>query len=215
MTDALPQDWWHVYDTVDRAEDEIDARTGTDDLFHALATTERLVGALPGSAEAHYLRGYVLHLCQVKGQARRGEALSEMRQALRLDPGHQWARFHEIVLCYDAGRYGAVLDAFARLDRAYFDGAGKDWRYVKAVEYRLCCLFRLGLLGEFSAGLPPLIDEYVRTEDDPDLGPERPAVLLALYQEVLAQGDTPVRDLLRQELSRLVPGHWVSMEELR
>ncbi|MFC4120497.1 hypothetical protein [Nonomuraea zeae] len=171
-----------------------------------LRESERLLKQDPGSADAHRARGYALYLVGAHAEAR---AAFERAELLR--PGNQWALFHLIVLAYRDGDHGAVLGAFSRLDRAYFEGEDKLWRYLVAWEYELCAAARLGLDEHVAARLPALITEYTDRQDDPEEILERPGRLLQLYGE---QPGGPLRELLRVQLARLAPGGWIRPHEL-
>ncbi|MEU7744611.1 hypothetical protein [Nonomuraea sp. NPDC049158] len=171
-----------------------------------LRESERLLKEAPGSADAHYVRGYTLYLLGAHAEAR---AAFERAELLRR--GHQWALFHLIVLAYRDGDHGAVLDAFSRLERVYFEGEDKLWRYLVAWEYSLCSAVRLGLDEHVTARLPELIAEYTARQDDPEEILVRPGRLLQVYGE---QPDGPLRDLLREQLALLVPGGWIRPGEL-
>lgn len=62
-----------------------------------------------------------------------------------------------------------------------------------------------------AARLPELITGYTDRQDDPEEILERPGRLLRLYGE---QSGGPLRDLLREQLARLVPGGWIRPDEL-
>jgi tetratricopeptide (TPR) repeat protein len=171
-----------------------------------LRESERLLKQAPGSADAHYARGYTLYLLGAHAEAR---AAFERAELLRR--GHQWALFHLIVLAYRDGDHGAVLGAFSRLERAYFEGEDQLWRYLVAWQYELCSAVRLGLDEHVAARLPELIGEYTARQDDPEEILERPGRLLQLYGE---QPAGPLRDLLREQLARLVPGGWIRPDDL-
>ncbi|MEU7898267.1 hypothetical protein AB0B45_36070 [Nonomuraea sp. NPDC049152] len=171
-----------------------------------LRESERLTREDPGSADAHYARGYTLYLLGAWPEARQAFARSE-----GLRPGHQWALFHLIVLGYRAGDDGAVLGAFARLRRAFFEEDGKLWRYLVAWEYELCSAARMGMDEHVTARLPELITEFTDRQDDPDEILERPGRLLELYGQA---PEGPLRALLGAQLARLVPGGWIRQEEL-
>jgi tetratricopeptide (TPR) repeat protein len=171
-----------------------------------LRESERLLKEAPGSADAHYVRGYTLYLLGAHAEAR---AAFERAELLRR--GHQWALFHLIVLAYRDGDHGAVLGAFSRLERASFEGEDQLWRYLVAWEYALYSAVRLGLDEHVTARLPELIAEYTARQDDPEEILERPGRLLQVYGE---QPDGPLRDLLRDQLALLVPGGWIRPDEL-
>lgn len=177
-----------------------------DPLGRLLRESERLLKRSPGTADAHYVRGYALYLLGAHPEAR-----AAFERADRLRPGHQWALFHLVVLAYRDGDHGAVLGAFSRLERAYFEDDDKLWRYLVAWEYALCSAAELGLDEHVAARLPELVTEYTDRQDDPEEILERPARLLRLYRE---RPEGPLRDLLREQLARLVPGGWIRPDEL-
>ncbi|WP_329088015.1 hypothetical protein [Streptosporangium sp. NBC_01469] len=192
-----------IAELIEAAEDGPDVPGTFGRLLHE---SERLLKEAPGSADAHYVRGYTLYLLGARAEAR---AAFERAELLRR--GHQWALFHLVVLAYRDGDHGAVLGAFSRLERAFFEGEDKLWRYLVAWEYELCSAVRLGLDEHVAVRLPELIAEYTDRQDDPEEILERPGRLLQLYGE---QPAGPLRDLLREQLARLVPGGWVQPDEL-
>jgi hypothetical protein len=146
-----------------------------------------------------------------------------MRRVRQIDPTHQWAIWHSIVLSYELSDHDAVIELFARIDRSYFADQDKDWRYLKAWEYALCSHLRSGHREIFESGLKNLMQEFVKVADDPDVILERPNQILAIYRELRSgrAGLSPEADraalvnLIEGQLALLVPGHWVKGEELR
>lgn len=90
--------------------------------------------AHPDSADAAACVGYAAHRLSDEG-----EALSWLRRALELDPGHAEARIYLANLLYDRGEYEAALFHLERSEpEEHFDGLG-IWRLIelKKSVYRL------------------------------------------------------------------------------
>lgn len=95
---------------------------------------EVAVTAHPDSADAAACVGYAAHRLSDEG-----EALSWLRRALELDPGHAEARIYLANLLYDRGEYEAALFHLERSEpEEHFDGLG-IWRLIelKKSVYRL------------------------------------------------------------------------------
>ncbi|MGH3380726.1 MAG: hypothetical protein ACRDP6_38930 [Actinoallomurus sp.] len=216
----LPEGERGVYDLIEAVEVQLHPDRAT--LSRILAEADRLVESYADSPEAHYLRGWALYHLWDHGFGAAREALDEMRRVLRLDPSHQWALWDAVVLSARLDEDGAVIDAFMRLNRAFFTSQDKDWRYLKAWEYALCGHLRLGHRAEFEAGLRGLVREFRKVADDPDVILERPNQLMALYRELRSDpcdlasgvGRVALIDLLESQLALLVPGGWIGPQEL-
>ncbi|MEV4641177.1 hypothetical protein AB0J80_27930 [Actinoplanes sp. NPDC049548] len=205
----IPEEWRRVYDLIAVVETQIRPEYAT--LSHLSTEADRLVSLHPTSAEARYLRALALYDRWDYHNGDVDEAAQEMHAVLHMEPYHQWACWHAIVLSYTLGDHDSVLELFARVNREYFAKDHKDWRFVKAWEYALCSRLRTGRLKAFEGELDELIDAFVKVADDPDEGLERPNQLLAIYRELRSGA---LRELLERQLARLVPGGWIEPEEL-
>ena len=131
---------------------------------------EIVAGAHPDSAEAAACVGYATHRLTDEGGA-----LSWLRRALELDPGHAEARVYLANLLYDRGEYEAALFHLERTEPEEHFDALAIWRLV-----------------ELKKGV------YRLADDDPELLP------WSRRLEELAGGEGP-DDLLLAEIEAIGP----------
>ncbi|GGQ34899.1 hypothetical protein GCM10010140_76270 [Streptosporangium pseudovulgare] len=217
MTLDLPDCFQRILDLLEAAEDEEQPETGPGPcLSRLLAESEALAEQAPGVADTHYIRGYALFLLSRQETAVAQEALEEMALAMRLRPGHHWARYHAIILCHEKGDHASVVHHFETLNRAYFARDGKDWRYLVAWQYAIDGLLRLGRADRFEGELTNLVRAYLDHIDDPDELLPRPGLLFNLNRDI-RQGRLDVlpeavaracAQFLEDRLALLIPGGW-------
>ncbi|NRQ31521.1 hypothetical protein HII36_06650 [Nonomuraea sp. NN258] len=215
----LPEAEWPIIDLLDAADEE---QTPGPRLHAFMTESAALLERLPGSAEAHFVRGYALFLASRRESALVPGALEEMVTAMRLRSGHHWARYNAIILSHELGDHSAVIAHFLGLDRDFFAEDGKDWRYLVAWEYAVDSWARLGQADRFAAELAGLVRAYQHYADSDEIL-HKPENLLRLLAELRAGGVetlTPAaRDscarLLAARLALLVPGSWIREDELR
>ncbi|GAA0973616.1 hypothetical protein GCM10009555_028640 [Acrocarpospora macrocephala] len=208
-----PLEGERVYSLIDAAEDAWNTPESVQAWQAALAECTLVTSRFNRSAEAHYLRGLCLYQLSTEEFTLQAEALSELTTSLELDPSHQFALFHAIAIRYARGEHAQVLDLSTRISRDYFVERDIYWRHLVVSEYSTCSLFHLDRLDEFRARLPELIDGFVRFEDSLDEILERPHRLIKIYHELRTSGD-PLSDYLEGQLARLIPGGWLSRDEL-
>ncbi|WP_157519741.1 hypothetical protein [Herbidospora daliensis] len=177
----------------------------------ALELTEELLESSSDDAEAHYLRGFALYLSWTTGFALRREAMAEFRHTLDRDPGHPWARFHVIELCYSAGMHEEAIGHFGGMSESWFAERDLVWRYLLAWEYAVAAKIALRRFDEVWDELPRLVDRYVELEDSDDIL-EAPARLLAQWRRL--PPDHEFGEYLAGQLRRFVPGGWLKPDDL-
>jgi hypothetical protein len=104
---------------------------------------EQIVALRPEDANANYLAGLCWYDHPESSQNRSRLVKLYLERAMRLDPGHQFARVFLAYHHYDERRYQESLACLASLDYGAFANLGQSWRNLKSDELKLACRLSL------------------------------------------------------------------------
>ena len=102
-----------------------------------------LTSAQPKNSDAFHLLGLCWYeLPKISADTLR-HAEKAFRDALAIDPEHQYANLFLGHVLFDTMRYGEADQRFAMIDPEFFIARTQQWRVVKNDELRLCCRLEL------------------------------------------------------------------------
>jgi hypothetical protein len=140
----------------------------------AIRIAEGLVQQYPDDADAHQCLGLAWYHFPGSSSWRSWHCRRALCQALKIDPGHEFARHYLACLTFDQERYQEALEILMESDFDYFIDRDQEWRALKNQELKIVCMLRTSPdafpKSEFDSFTERFYDAQHREDRDTALG---------------------------------------------
>ncbi|MEP4076831.1 tetratricopeptide repeat protein [Haloferula sp.] len=153
-------------------EDDREERTQA--VEAAIRIAEALVQACPDDADAHQCLGLAWYHFPGSSSWRSWHCRQALGQALKIDPGQEFARHYLACLTFDQERYQEALEILGESNFDYFVDRDQEWRALKNQELKIVCMLRTSTGAfpqtEFDSFVERFHDAQQREDRDVALG---------------------------------------------